>query len=247
MGRRQMAFEVEGWFCCRRGAAAPRRGLRFPSRAGASGSRHLPWALPRILPTQPKTKRPGGGSWRAGRVTGGVCSKGANSAFILDSLGSGIAAGAAGRRRGNGRGGKAQQRYRATTTGKQKRNGQSRRYRERVRSQKPSQPEAVDETARVSLRTFFDGCCDRPGCYERFVRERRSPLQRFCSPACRRALERGGPSQADLVEGGVAARLARADGGSPRFSNESAARGAPRPARKSGLRRSGRRLKRSHR
>jgi hypothetical protein len=50
-----------------------------------------------------------------------------------------------------------------------------------------------------------------------------------------------------LVEVGVAARLARADGGSPRFSNESAARGAPRPARKSGLRRSGRRLKRSPR
>jgi hypothetical protein len=150
-----MAFEVECWFCCSRRSAASRRGLRFPSRAGASGSRHLPWALPRILPTQPKTKRPGGGSWRAGRVTGGVCSKGANSAFILDSLGSGIAAGAAGRRRGNGRGGKAQQRYRATTTGKQKRNGQSRRYRERVRSQKPSQPEAVDETARVIIKSFF--------------------------------------------------------------------------------------------
>src|ERR1017187_1862650 len=79
MGRRQMAFEVECWFCCSRRSAAPRRRLRFPSRAGASGSRHLPWALPRILPTQPKTKRPGGGSWRAGRVTGGVCSKGANS------------------------------------------------------------------------------------------------------------------------------------------------------------------------
>src|ERR1039457_1538358 len=45
MGRRQMAFEVECWFCCSRRSAAPRRGLRFPSRAGASGSRHLPWAL----------------------------------------------------------------------------------------------------------------------------------------------------------------------------------------------------------
>jgi hypothetical protein len=41
-----------------------------------------------------------------------------------------------------------------------------------------------------SLRNVFDGCCDRPGCYECFVRSRRSPRQRFCSHACRRALER---------------------------------------------------------
>jgi hypothetical protein len=41
-----------------------------------------------------------------------------------------------------------------------------------------------------SLRNFFDGCCDRPGCYECFRRSRRSPLQRFCSQACQRAMER---------------------------------------------------------
>lgn len=41
-----------------------------------------------------------------------------------------------------------------------------------------------------SLRIFFDACCDRPGCYECFVRQRRSPRQRFCSRACRRAMER---------------------------------------------------------
>ena len=41
-----------------------------------------------------------------------------------------------------------------------------------------------------SLGSFFDGCCDRPGCYECFVRSRRSPLQRFCSQACQRAMER---------------------------------------------------------
>jgi len=44
---------------------------------------------------------------------------------------------------------KAQQRYRKTAAGKQKRNGQSRRYRERVKSRKPPEPEAVDEAARV--------------------------------------------------------------------------------------------------
>src|SRR5437899_7193712 len=37
---------------------------------------------------------------------------------------------------------------------------------------------------------FFGDTCDRPGCYENFERSRRSPLQRFCSHNCRRALER---------------------------------------------------------
>jgi len=51
---------------------------------------------------------------------------------------------------------KAQQRYRATTAGQQKRNGQSRRYRERVKSRKPPEPEAVDEAARViATEPFF--------------------------------------------------------------------------------------------
>src|SRR5438270_1314672 len=44
---------------------------------------------------------------------------------------------------------KAQQTYRATTTGKEKRNGQSRRYRERVKSRKPAESEAAAEPARV--------------------------------------------------------------------------------------------------
>ncbi len=37
---------------------------------------------------------------------------------------------------------------------------------------------------------FFDHSCDRPGCYERFTPQRRSPLQHFCSQDCRHALER---------------------------------------------------------
>jgi hypothetical protein len=52
---------------------------------------------------------------------------------------------------------KAQQRYRATTAGKEKRNGQSRCYRERTRSRKPPEPEAVDEAARVITKEFFRG------------------------------------------------------------------------------------------
>jgi hypothetical protein len=50
---------------------------------------------------------------------------------------------------------KAQQRYRATKTGKTRRNGQSQRYRERVRRRKPSTAEAVGEPARVITNNFF--------------------------------------------------------------------------------------------
>lgn len=37
---------------------------------------------------------------------------------------------------------------------------------------------------------FFEHSCDRPGCYEGFARQRRSPLQHYCSHACRCAMER---------------------------------------------------------
>jgi len=50
---------------------------------------------------------------------------------------------------------KAQQRYRATAAGQQKRNGQSRRYRERLRNRKPPAPETVTGAARVILIEFF--------------------------------------------------------------------------------------------
>ena len=44
---------------------------------------------------------------------------------------------------------KAQRRYRGTTAGKQKRNGQSRRRRERVKTRKPPIDEAAPDAARV--------------------------------------------------------------------------------------------------
>src|ERR1700733_13844585 len=52
---------------------------------------------------------------------------------------------------------KAQESYRATAAGKQKRNGQSRRYRERVRSRKPAAEEAAPDAARVITKKFFRG------------------------------------------------------------------------------------------
>jgi hypothetical protein len=50
---------------------------------------------------------------------------------------------------------KAQQSYRATAPGKDKRNGQSRRYRQRVRDRLPAAPEAVAVPARVITHNFF--------------------------------------------------------------------------------------------
>lgn len=64
---------------------------------------------------------------------------------------------------------KAQQSYRATAAGKQKRNGQSRRYRERVRNRKPPADEAPPEVARVITKDFFR-CLLRPARLLRTVR-----------------------------------------------------------------------------
>lgn len=44
---------------------------------------------------------------------------------------------------------KGQQKYRTTAGGKRKRNGQSQRYRARVKSRKPAEPKAVNDAARV--------------------------------------------------------------------------------------------------
>ena len=87
-------------------SCAPERS-GFPSRAGAAGSNHLPWALLRILQAIRKIKRLVGGSvWPTGRGRGGVCSKDASGAFGPGKHGSAIAAVDAGRLRGGGRGGR---------------------------------------------------------------------------------------------------------------------------------------------
>jgi len=65
---------------------------------------------------------------------------------------------------------KAQQRYRKTAAGQQKRNGQSRRYRERVKSRKPPEPEVVNEAARVIPREHFFRAHVRPAGVLRAIR-----------------------------------------------------------------------------
>jgi hypothetical protein len=66
---------------------------------------------------------------------------------------------------------KAQERYRETAAGQQKRNGQSRRYRERVKSRKSPEPEAVTDPARVITTEHFFRSLLRPA---RLLRELRT-------------------------------------------------------------------------
>ena len=86
---------------------------------------------------------------------------------------------------------KAKQSYRAMAAGRERRNRQSRRYRQRVRNRQPAVPqEAVPDAARIITPNFFRLLLRPSWCYEGFDRQRRSPHQRFCSRACRRAMER---------------------------------------------------------
>jgi hypothetical protein len=57
---------------------------------------------------------------------------------------------------------KAQQKYRDTAVGKEKRNGQSRRYRERVKSRQAAEKEAVEAAARVITSEEFFRAFLRP-------------------------------------------------------------------------------------
>jgi hypothetical protein len=105
---------------------------------------------------------------------------------------------------------KAQQRYRATRAGKQQRNGQSRRYRDRIESRKIQEPEAVNDSARVITTEHFFRSFLRPA---RLLREIRAPAAQPLAallfprlPACagarpraRTALERGTRLNPDIL------------------------------------------------
>jgi hypothetical protein len=86
---------------------------------------------------------------------------------------------------------KAQQRYRETAVGQQKRNGQSRRYRERVKTRKPPEPERVNEAARVITKEDFFRAHVRPaGLLRRIRAAAAKPLAALLFarlPACARA------------------------------------------------------------
>jgi hypothetical protein len=99
---------------------------------------------------------------------------------------------------------KAQQRYRETAAGQQKRKGQSRRYRERIKSRKPARPEAVEEAARVITKEHFFRTNLRPAGVLCAIRAaaaqsiaalllRRVPARAGAGPGARAALETGAP------------------------------------------------------
>jgi hypothetical protein len=74
---------------------------------------------------------------------------------------------------------KAQQSYRATAAGKERRNGQSRLYRQRVRNRQPAAPqEAVPDAARVITPNFF-----RPLLRPAWLLRRVRPAAALASPA----------------------------------------------------------------
>jgi len=97
---------------------------------------------------------------------------------------------------------KAQERDRETAAGQEKRNGQSRRYRERVKSRKPPEPEAVEDAARVITPAHFFRSLLRPAWLLRGIRAyaakslaalllTRVPARAGARPRTRAALETG--------------------------------------------------------
>jgi len=83
-------------------------------------------------------------------------------------------------------------RYRSSDRGKQVRQEQARRYRERVRQreQQGETPTEIADEGHHKAGSAKKRCCCRPGCYDQFRFSARSPLQKFCSPLCRQALYR---------------------------------------------------------
>ena len=88
----------------------------------------------------------------------------------------------------------AQQRYRASDGGRERRRDQSRRYRQRLqeRQAKSADVAALREGQRAASASEDSSRrrCDRPGCYERFPVKHDHSCRRFCSLACRLALRR---------------------------------------------------------
>lgn len=95
---------------------------------------------------------------------------------------------------------RASRRYRASPQGQERRRAQHGRYRQRQRESRralssSASPEGTDPPCEgqrpAEIPQEFANCpCDRPGCYELFVLQARSPQQHFCSSGCRQALRR---------------------------------------------------------
>lgn len=84
----------------------------------------------------------------------------------------------------------AGRRYRASEQGKECRRQQAVRYRERVRRRQVAAEEPDGGEGHQEEADSEKIPCSRPGCYELFAPERRSPLKKFCCALCRKALRR---------------------------------------------------------
>ena len=97
----------------------------------------------------------------------------------------------------------ANQRYRSSENGKLRRNEQSQRRRQRSLKRKAEQAEQANQAVSAPVSEQNDSaegytkdtaheksCCQRPGCYRRFTPPPQSPLKKFCSSRCRKALRR---------------------------------------------------------
>lgn len=85
---------------------------------------------------------------------------------------------------------RAGKRYRASDRGKERRRQQAVRYRERVRQRQGAVEERAVCEGHQEEADSEKIPCSRPGCYELFVPERRSPLRKFCCILCCKALRR---------------------------------------------------------
>jgi hypothetical protein len=98
---------------------------------------------------------------------------------------------------------KAQQKYRKTTGGKQRRNHQSGRYRERVKSRKPPEPGAVSEGARVITQEHFFRAQLRPAGLLRAIRTAAAKPLAALLFACVPASAGAGPGAGATLETGA--------------------------------------------
>ena len=180
----------------KRRLGAEHKGLR--ARGLAVGSSPLPWAHSKLAANLGPVKG------LVGLDSGGVCSRGARSPSGRPTPRPGTVAPSAARRHGGGGdGGPAGSTGRPPTA---RRNAGARAGGTGVAAPsggvrpKPRRPIPRGRTPRAAVRRRRRGsapadesgffCCDRPGCEDHFVPSKRSPCQRFCSPACRQALRR---------------------------------------------------------
>jgi hypothetical protein len=88
----------------------------------------------------------------------------------------------------------ANQKYRATENGRERRRQQGQRYRQRQRERQAASADAAapceGERIPPGSQNSSSRPCHRPGCYELFTLHHEHSCQRFCSVACRQALRR---------------------------------------------------------